>query len=353
MSRRLLQAIAGARHGGAETFFVRLALALQKAGETQRVLIRRDPERSHRLRSSGVKVDELAFGGLLDIATRLRFRREIATWRPHLVLTWMSRATQACPRGDFVHVARLGGYYDLKYYRRCDHLVGNTRGIVDYAVAQGWPPDRIDYLPNFVPDAGETKGRGHPRSASGPVALALGRLHPNKGFQLLIEALARTREARLALAGEGPLRGDLVRLARDCGVAGRVDFLGWRDDVPALLSQADFLVCPSVREPFGNVVVEAWSASLPVVAIASEGPSELIEDGINGLLVPPPGRPGGGAAGLAAAIERLSGDATLRQRLGRGGRRAYEAEFTEELVVRRYRHFFDQVTTAVKVPSAA
>jgi len=349
MSRRLLQAIAGARHGGAETFFVRLASALRRVGETQRVLIRRNPDRSRDLRAAGVDVGELAFGGPLDVATRFGFWREIAAWRPDIVVTWMNRATQACPRGDFVHVARLGGYYDLKYYRRCGHLIANTRAIVDYAVAQGWPRDRIDYLPNFVPDVAAAMNCAGP-SGKAPLALAVGRLHPNKGFSLLIEALAKTREVRLAIAGDGPMRGELEQLARSCAVADRVRFLGWRDDVPALLAQADFLVCPSLHEPLGNVVIEAWSAGLPVVATASDGPAGLIEDEVNGLLVPLPGRPGGGSAALAAAIERLGRDIKLQKRLGRGGRCAYEAEFTEEAVVARYRSLFDRLAPAAAAP---
>ena len=111
-----------------------------------------------------------------------------------------------------------------------------------------------------------------------PMALALGRLHPNKGFALLLAALAKTREVRLAIAGDGPLRGPLERLAADLGIAERVSFLGWREDVPELLANADLLVCPSLHEPLGNVVIEAWSAGLPVVATASDGPAALIED---------------------------------------------------------------------------
>src|SRR5438309_3177015 len=152
MTRRVLQAIAGAVHGGAEGFFTRLAEALQRAGELQRVLIRRNSSRAQSLRAAGVSVGELAFGGIFDLTTRHGFAREIAAWDPDIVLTWMNRATRLCPRGDFVHVARLGGYYDLKYYRRCDHLIGNTRAIVEYAIAQGWSRERISYLPNFVPD---------------------------------------------------------------------------------------------------------------------------------------------------------------------------------------------------------
>jgi glycosyltransferase involved in cell wall biosynthesis len=348
MTRRVLQAIAGATHGGAESFFIRLAAALQRAGQPQRVLIRRNSNRAQSLRAAGVAVGELTFGGVFDLTTRLAFAREITAWRPDIVLTWMSRATWLCPRGNFVHVARLGGYYDLKYYRRCDHLIGNTRAIVDYAVAKGWPHQRISYLPNFVPDArAEAASLAPGAVGSGerkPLALALGRLHPNKGFDLLLEALAGTREVILWIAGDGPLRPSLERLATRLGIAGRVRFLGWREDVPRLFAAADLLVCPSLHEPLGNVVIEAWSAGLAVVATASDGPAGLIEDGESGILVPLPGARGGGPQALGDAIERVCADPALRARLGNAGRRAYEAQFTEPIVVTGYRSFFDEVT---------
>jgi len=346
MSRRLLQAIAGARLGGAEIFFLRLAAALERAGELQRVLIRRDPARVQRLRRAGVAVTEVTFGGALDLKTRLAFRREISSWRPHIVLTWMSRATRFCPPGNFVHVARLGGYYDMKFYRGCDYLVCNTHAIAKYAVAEGWPREQVEYLPNFVPDlrsaADNAAGSGAARSGP-PLAIALGRLHPNKGFDLLLEALAMTREMYLWIAGDGPLRPQLEHLAARLGVSDRVRFLGWREDAVFLLGSADLLVCPSIHEPLGNVVIEAWSAGLPVVATASDGPAGLIEDGVNGLLVPLPHRPGGGPRVLADALERLCADRALRDRLGKAGRRAYEAAFTEKAVVAQYQQFFDRI----------
>jgi glycosyltransferase involved in cell wall biosynthesis len=346
MTRRLLQAIAGAERGGAEIFFVRLAAALQRAGERQRVLIRKNSARAQSLRAAGVAVSELPFGGVFDLATRRGLRREIATWSPHIVMTWMSRATRHCPPGDFVHVARLGGYYDLKYYRSCDYLVCNTHAILEYAVAGNWPSDRVAYLPNFVPDASASRelpiGAGA-RHAAPPLAVALGRLHPNKGFGLLLEALALTREVHLWIVGEGLLRPQLEGLAARLGITDRVSFLGWREDAPSLLARADLLVCPSLYEPLGNVVIEAWSAGLPVVATASDGPASLIEDGVSGILVPLPDRSHGDPSALARSIERVCDDAALRAQLGEGGRRAYEAAFTEEIVVSRYRQFFDRI----------
>lgn len=337
---RLLQAMAGARHGGAETFFMRLAVALQRAGQDQRVLIRRDAARAAALRECGIAATELPFRRWLDLSTYLGFRRAIRDYRPQVVLTWMSRATQLCPRGDFVHVARLGGYYDLKHYRRCQHLIGNTRDIRDYIVRSGWPEDRAHYLPNFVPvmSAAPVARASLATPADAPLVLALGRLHENKAFDVLLDALALVARAHLWLAGEGPLRGALEAQARRLGIAGRVHFLGWREDTAALLAAADMLVCPSRHEPLGNVVIEAWSAGVPVVATASAGPAALIREGETGLLVPVDD-----SAALAAAIERLAGDPGLRTRLAAAGRAAHASEFSEAVVVARYRDFLERV----------
>jgi glycosyltransferase involved in cell wall biosynthesis len=333
--------MAGARHGGAEVFFVRLAVALQRAGQAQRVLVRHEPERAAALRRAGIEFLELHFGDWLDLVTRYRFREAIARYRPQVVLTWMNRATALCPEGEFVHVARLGGYYDLKYYRHCDYLVCNTQDIVEYVVGKGWPRDRAFHLPNF---AAPEKAPPVPRAAfatpeDAPLALALGRLHENKGFDVMIEALAQVPGLYLWLAGEGPLRGKLERRADDFGVASRLRLLGWRTDTAALLAAADFLVCPSRHEPLGNVVLEAWAAGVPVLATASEGPRGLIAAEQTGLLVPV-----GDSDALAAAMRRLAADRSLRVRLGKAGHAVFESEFSEAQVVPLYRNFLERVT---------
>jgi glycosyltransferase involved in cell wall biosynthesis len=337
---RLAQAMAGARHGGAETFFVRLALALHRAGQEQRVVIRRDGERAAALRAGGLAPVELPFRGLLDYRTRFGMRRILREYQPQVVLTWMSRATRLCPPGEFVHVGRLGGYYDLKNYRRCDHLIGNTRDIVAYLVREGWPERRAHYLPNFVPEMTAAPiARASLETPEGaPLALALGRLHPNKGFDVLIEALARAPGIHLWLAGEGPERARLETRAERLAVAQRVRFLGWREDTAALLAASDMLVCPSRHEPLGNVVIEAWAAGTPVVAAASAGPAALIRDGVTGLLVPVED-----ADALARAMTRLAENRTVRGELAAAGRSTYAAEFSESVVVAQYREFFDHV----------
>jgi glycosyltransferase involved in cell wall biosynthesis len=335
---RLLQAMAGARHGGAEAFFTRLAIALQADGQQQKVAIRRDPARAAALRAGGVDVTDLGFGGRFDVLTRPRLASLAASWQPDLVLTWMNRATAMFPRGNYVHAARLGGYYDLKYYRRCDHLIGNTRDIVAYLVRNGWPENRAHYLPNFVDDQAVAP---IPRAAfatpdHAPLLVALGRLHRTKGFDVLLHALTKLPDAHLWLAGEGEERAALEHLVDQLGLAARTRFLGWREDAAALIRAADLVVVPSRAEPLGNVVIEAWAHRVPLVAAASAGPAALITDGVTGFLAAIDD-----AADLAAAIDRaLHAD---RASLVQAGREAYERDFTEAAVVAAYRALFARI----------
>jgi glycosyltransferase involved in cell wall biosynthesis len=171
-----------------------------------------------------------------------------------------------------------------------------------------------------------------------PLALALGRLHENKGFDVALEALARVPDLYLWIAGEGPLAEALKAQARRLAVMPRVRFLGWRDDVASLLATADMLICPSRHEPLGNVVIEAWAHRCPVIAAASDGPRGLIAAGRDGLLVPV-----NDAEALAGAMHRVADDRALAAALAAAGRASYESRFTETAVVRDYLDFFARI----------
>jgi glycosyltransferase involved in cell wall biosynthesis len=341
---RLLQAMAGAEFGGAEAFFVRLAGALQRAGVEQKVIIRSHPTRAAQLREDGVDVVELKFGGAMDWQTPRAFKREIGSFKPDVVMTWMNRATAMCPKSgkdtSFKHVARLGGYYDLKYYRACDHLVGNTEDIVGYLVKEGWPAERAHYLPNFVDAelAEPLRRQTYYTPETVPLILAMGRLHENKGFDILLDALSRVPNAYLWIAGEGPLRPTLEKLAEELAVKPRVRFLGWRNDVPALLATCDMFVCPSRHEPLGNVVIEAWAHGRPVVAADSYGPGTLIDHMESGILVPTED-----PVMLAKAIRLVIGDPDLAEAIAIKGHETFQAHFTEDAVVRQYLEFFERI----------
>lgn len=335
---KVAQVMAGARHGGAEGFYERLCVALHAAGEDVLPVIRRDADRAARLRAGGLAPVELGFGGALDLLTGPRLRAALNAFAPAVTVAWMNRAARFTPKGAWTLVGRLGGYYDLKYYKRCDHLVGNTRDIVRWIAEQGWPAERAHYVPNFVDDLAGAAPAALPAPTGATRLLAMGRLHRNKGFDIALRALALLPGAHLSIAGEGPERAALEALAREVGVADRVAFLGWRADVGALLAGCDVFVCSSRHEPLGNIVLEAWSASRPVVAAAAQGPRELIEDGENGLLVP-----NEDPEALARGIRTLLDDPQRAARIAQAGRDAYARDFAEAAVVARWRDFLAAV----------
>ena len=338
---KILQAMAGAEYGGAEEFFVRLAIALNGLDIQQRVVIRENEMRARRLRAGGVEPVELRFGGMLDVVTPWKMKRQLREFEPDIVLTWMNRATKMCPMGDnLIHVGRLGGYYNLKYYEHCDHLIANTQDIAIYLVKNGWEEDKVHYLPNFV---GAKKAEPLARQDfytpdRSPLIVAMGRLHENKAFDVLLEAISRVPNVYLWLAGEGPERANLEDMAQKLGIKPRVRFLGWREDAEALFATADVFVCPSRHEPLGNVVIEAWAQGVPVLAADSLGPGTLIEQGNTGLLVPINDAPA-----LAKSLKSMVEDDDLCRELARNGQAAYKMNYTEQTVVDKYLAFFEKL----------
>ena len=141
------------------------------------------------------------------------------------------------------------------------------------------------------------------------ILLFVGRLIPLKGVVYLINALpriiARCPDARLIIVGDGEERPRLAQVARDLGLAARVTFAGERthEEVIRYMRAADLFVLPSLIESFGIVLVEAMSCGLPIVASNVMGIPAVVEDGANGLLVPP-----GDAAALADRVIRLLTD---------------------------------------------
>jgi 2-deoxystreptamine N-acetyl-D-glucosaminyltransferase/2-deoxystreptamine glucosyltransferase len=153
-----------------------------------------------------------------------------------------------------------------------------------------------------------------------PVIGFLGSLNGSKGIDVLRDAvldLNESRPARLVVAGDGPLRPLLAEAAGSPG-APNISLLGRLPglDVPRFLSAIDVLVLPSYDEGQPRAVLEGLAMARPVVASAVGGVPELIQHGVNGLLVPP-----GDRAALVAALRRLLDDEALRARLGQRGRR--------------------------------
>ncbi len=338
---KIAQIMAGAPNGGAELFYERMTLALAAAGDEILPVIRTDPRRHDMMLQAGLNPVQFRFGGPFDILTKPRLRKTLETFKADVAIAWMSRAAYHAPRGDWTLIGRLGGYYNLKYFRSCQHLVGNTRAIVRWIVDQGWPRERVHYLPNFVDDYADTAPvsratLGVPAHAN--LLLALGRLHKVKGFDTLIETMALLPDIHCIIAGEGPERAALQRLIEHHNLAHRVKLLGWRNDSGALLKAADIFISSSRHEPLGNMVLEAFSGTTPVIAAKAEGPAEIIRDGNDGMLVPIDDAPA-----LAAAITSLLAHPVQAAARAAAGRKRFETEFSKTTVLAAWHTLLHQV----------
>ncbi len=336
-----MHVIGSRQWGGAERFYCRLTAALAERGHPVTAVL---PATSALRAGLPASVPQLHVGmrGVWDLWSAFQLRRCIRAHAPRIVQTYMGRATRLThlPAGrPPVHVARLGGYYDLKDYRHAHAWIGNTRDLCDYLVRGGFPPDRVFLIGNFVDSpapvshdvlTGLRSRLGLPDNVR--VVLGMGRFHPNKGFEDLLAAFAALPPdppSYLLLVGDGPLREALKRFASELKVESRVIWPGWRNDVTPYYALADVFVSPSRHEPLGNVILEAWAHGVPVIATRTAGAGALIDDGVSGLLVNI-----GDTETLAARLHVLLAESpAMRQRLIEGGRKTLETKHSREVIV--------------------
>lgn len=176
----------------------------------------------------------------------------------------------------------------------------------------------------------------------------VGRIHPWKGQRYLIEAaeiLTRTEpQARFLIVGDAAFDGhrayqiELAQLVKELNLQDKVIFAGSRKDIPEIMNALDLFVLPSLREPFGIVIIEAQACGKPVIASAVGGISEAIKDGETGILVK-----AGDSKVLAAAINRLLADRETRERMGAEGRKRVEEIFSAEAMVRKTEKLYNMI----------
>jgi glycosyltransferase involved in cell wall biosynthesis len=171
---------------------------------------------------------------------------------------------------------------------------------------------------------------------------AAGNLRPVKGYDVLLEAaslaLRRVPQLRFAIWGEGPARPALEAAVSRLGLAGRLVFPGRIPDPAASLAACDLFVQPSRSESFGLAAAEAMACGVPVIASAVGGLTDLIEDGITGLLTAPDS-----PAGLATSIAYLADDPGLRNRMGAAARERIVNRFTLETMVQSYKVLYENL----------
>jgi glycosyltransferase involved in cell wall biosynthesis len=218
--------------------------------------------------------------------------------------------------------------------RRAVHVLSPSAYLRGFALGWGLDPRRVSVLPNPAPAVPSLPPREETRSQldlHGPVLAFAGRLAPQKSLGVALEALARTSEVTLVIAGDGPERKTLQERAHELGLDGRTRFLGRLDRyaVLRLFHAADASLLSSSWENSPHSVVESLAVGTPVIATTVGGVPEIVRDGENGLLVEPDDE-----RSLAAALERFFSDGELRRRLA-GAAAGSVAARTEQSVFAR------------------
>jgi glycogen synthase len=354
--------------GGAEVLAAKLLPALMARGFEFLVLTQRNAARTGRDSSyAGIRIVEHSLGeALLEGAAEAAFevhrqivqlKREfrpdlVHLWLVHLsaALHWQTASAHPAPTLLTLHLRES----DLKV--RPNTLVGNTLRRIDWLAACSSPllADVRRQIPALVPRSSTvlnglepTELAPAPLPWAPPVLLFVGRLHPQKGIETLLEAFARLAphrpELSLILAGGGPLREALEQRAAALGIAERARFVGWvtPELVQPLMNQATIVVMPSRDEGLPLVGLQAAELARPLVATAAGGLADLVHHERTGLRVPVDDD-----AALAAALDRLLGDPALAERLGRAAREHVLRDFSWEACVNGYAELYQRLVQA-------
>jgi glycosyltransferase involved in cell wall biosynthesis len=347
----------GERLGGGEVMLQTLLDAARGGEHEMELAFLRDGPWPAELRDAGWRVEVIPAGRLRQPlhASRciLALSRLMRERSPDLVVGWIATAQlYAAPAAALAgmidrllwwqHEIATGHWIDRLATLLPARAVGcSSRAAADaqerlrprrrtLVVAPGSPP------PSQPGDAPAKRSSGAP-----PVVGMVGRLQPWKGQDRLLRAQAmlhdRGLQVRTLIVG-GDAHGlssgyatGLPRLVAELGLEGMVTLTGQVLDPGPYIEQMDVLVNASDPEPFGLVLLEAMARSVPVVAVSSGGPLEIVEDGRTGVLAS-----SGQPAALADALQRLLASPELREQMGRAGRERYLAEFTDIAMRERF-----------------
>ena len=254
--------------------------------------------------------------------------------------------------GDCFRV-RLYDALDRRVIRWMEHVVCVSAAQAAKVRGAGVRADKISVIRNAVcmdrfdspqPEYRDRLRRFFPHPPAKIVGAA-GRLSPEKGFDVLIDAAAtvvqRDASAGFVLFGEGRLHASLSQAIKLRGLEDQFVLAGFHDDLDQYLPHLDLLALPSFTEGLPNVVLESLAAGVPVVATAVGGTPEVLDDGSSGYLVPP-----GDAAALAQRILETLADDDRRQAMGRQGQRRVEQDFSFHVQSQSYLQLLQDLSGA-------
>jgi glycosyltransferase involved in cell wall biosynthesis len=239
--------------------------------------------------------------------------------------------------------------------RLCDEVIAVSSHTAKHLIeVEGAPEDKVHTVLNGfdtsrveVPDRSELERlRREFDAADAHLLVIVGRLHPEKGYEHLFRSLPELRErvdrpVLLLVAGAGAFEDAFRRQVAELRCEREVRFLGFRDDASSLMAAADLVVLPSVAEAFGIAIAEALYIGTPVVATRVGGIPEIVDDGVDGVLVPP-----ASSEELAKAIADLLNDPDRTAQMAGAGREKVRRRFSYESMVKNYEAIYHEALNA-------
>jgi glycosyltransferase involved in cell wall biosynthesis len=219
--------------------------------------------------------------------------------------------------------------------RLAAHVAVGERSAREIEDLFGLEPGSVRVIHNAVPKVDVPPAR----RMGAPTIGGIGRFHPQKGFDTLLQALAELPDVRLRLVGDGPERARLIRLSKSLKVDDRVEFGNWVEGPAAAFVGIDLFCLPSRFEGLPLALLEAMRAGIPIVATDVGSVSDAIEHGQTGLLIP-----ADDPSALAASVVQVLGDADLRDRLVQQAKRVAGERFGVETMAQRFETLYDEVT---------
>lgn len=249
--------------------------------------------------------------------------------------------------GDLCLFSKFAGFAAaLKVLHQADAVVAISREVERELLQYGFPAHRIVRIPNGVDT--DFFRRTQPMPERGKTQFILiGRRHPQKGIdttllaaqRLLAQGLGDQFEIRLY--GADYAEHDYRALARDLGVVEHVRFFPFERDIRAVYHSAHCFLLPSRGEGMSNSLLEAMALELPVIATPVSGTPDVVDDGVDGVLVPPDA-----PAALAAAMARVIADPAFAHQLGQRARRKVETQFALPRVAQQYSELYSRLCAA-------
>ncbi len=336
---KLLNIISGAKDGGAEKFFERLSISFENSSFVkQKVIIKKNSNRYNYLKKYIHDIDQISFFNFYNPFLNYKINKVFNEFKPDIVLSWMNRASSLIPRLRFfkeIKIGRLGGYYKIKNYLSCDYLITNTQDLKDYVCSQGWEKEKVEFIPNFVGNKNFSKKK---INSEKKIILCFGRFHKNKGIEILIKSMKFLPNYKLWIIGSGKLYDSYITLIKKLKLNDTVKIFDWTDNISQFLNVGNVLVCPSIHEPFGNIILDGWSHKIPVIASDIGGPSVLIKEGYNGLKFQK-----GDCKELAIKLEKLLKNQKLCLKLATNGFKTFKKYYSEDIITQKYINFFRKV----------